>query len=234
MSSFKIEAWEIEDFHTSAGHSETGPGPAIKPFGFQPLEYSAPRPRRLTEKEAAAEAQEILAAAKVKAQEVEKLAYEQGFLQGKKDGREVGERSLEQAVQRLRNLAAALEEEKTVLFRQREADLLELVLLIGEKLVGHELATQPQRICKIIESGFRHLAETENVRLCVHPHDYEIIQQADLSGWPSGITLAVDGSLTPGGFRLETIHGDIDGALETRWGRVAKVIDDMISNLKGK
>jgi len=228
MSSSDFETWNLQDLLSPEEQAAYRRRSQAETFAFQPLNLIPPRPQRLTQAEAAAKAQEILEAAKAKAQEVERLAYEQGFSQGKKDGREVGERSLEQAIQRVHRLALSLEEAKEELFRRREADLLELVLLIAKKLVAHELVTQPQVIQQIIASAFRHLADTENIRLLVHPQDYKLVRQADLSAWPPGLTLVADPNLTPGGFHLETTHGDIDGTLQTRWARVSRIFDDLI------
>jgi flagellar biosynthesis/type III secretory pathway protein FliH len=123
---------------------------------FQPWELGDPE--ALGGSGVAAKAEEILAAAHLKAQDIEQQAYEEGFQQGQRDGQEVGRRALEEVVKRLQNLATSLEEERESLFRQREGILLELVLLVSEKLLARELDLHPEVIRGVIEEGFSKVA----------------------------------------------------------------------------
>lgn len=180
---------------------------------------------------AAAKAEEILAAAQLKAQEIEQQAYEDGFQQGQKDGQEVGRRALEEVVKRLQSLVTALEQERESLFRQREGMLLELVMLVSEKLLARELRLQPDAIRPIIEEGFRQVAHLEGVRLLVSPLDYEVLRQENLESWPPGVELEADGTISPGGFRLETSLGEVDGTRETRWAIVVQAVQQAVETL---
>lgn len=194
-----------------------------EPGEFQPWDYGVPEgapPGPGIE----TKTKEILAVAQMKAQEIEQQAYEEGFQQGLKDGQEVGHRALEEVVKRLQNLVTTLEQDREILFRQREQDLLELVLLVSEKLVARELSLHPEYIRQIIEEGFRQVAHQEGMRLLVSPPDYEIFQQENLDAWPPGVELRPDGTISPGGFRLETSLGEVDGTRETRWALVVQAV----------
>ncbi len=198
---------------------------------FEPLEFGAGGRPGLTQAELMQKGRQILEEAKNKAQEIERQAYEQGFLQGQKDGQEVGEKSLAEVTQRFLDLITALEQDKEVLYRRREEDLLRLVLVVAEKLVARELATNPESIRDIIARGFQYLADHENLRLVLHPQDHQLLQQVDFTGWPAGVTLVPDGFITPGGFRLETASGDLDGTREHLWVRVAQVVQEALEKL---
>jgi flagellar assembly protein FliH len=180
---------------------------------------------------AAAKAEEILAAAHLKAQEIEQQAYEEGFQQGQNDGQEVGRRALEEVVKRLQNLVTTLEQDRESLFQQREGDLLELVMLVSEKLVARELHLHPEAIRQMIEEGFRQVAHHEGLRLLVSPLDYEVLRQENLESWPPGVELLADGTVSPGGFRLETSLGEVDGTRETRWDLVVQTIQQAVEAL---
>ena len=198
----------------------------ITEYCFQPLAFQEPGMEPTPEMIEAA--QGIVGEAKKKAQHIERQAYEEGFQQGQKDGREVGERSLDQQVQHFRDMVQDLVQEKDELYRQREKELLDLVLLISRKVVVRELKLQPEAIQEIVAGGFRILADTENVRLRIHPQDHEILQWVPQESWPPGVELVADGTVSPGGFVMETATGDIDGTLKNRWAAVAKLVQDAL------
>jgi flagellar assembly protein FliH len=191
---------------------------------FQPWDYGFSESGPQGGQGVAAQTEEILAAAHLKAQEIEQQAYEEGFQQGQKDGQEVGRRALEEVVKRLQNLVTTLEEDRESLFQQREGVLLDLVLLVSEKLVARELSLHPEAIRQIIEEGFRQIAHQEGLRLLVSPLDYDVLRQENLDSWPPGIELQADGTISPGGFRLETSLGEVDGTRGTRWSLVVQAI----------
>lgn len=203
-------------------------GTLSEPLDFRLWDYGAPGGGLQDPQNLARLSEEILAESRQKAQEIEQQAYEDGFQQGQKDGLEVGRRALEEVVKRLQNLVADLEQERENLFCQREQILLELVLLVSEKLVAQELSQHPEAIRRIIEEGFRQVAHLEGLRLLVSPPDYEILRQENLDSWPPGVEMMADGTISPGGFRLVTSLGEVDGTRETRWAKVAQAVQQAL------
>ncbi len=132
MSLFKEFEVEVEEF-TFPGMEGAEDLDQVREYRFQPLSYVETDPALL------AEARGILKEARDKAQYIERQAYEEGFQQGQKDGREVGQRSMEQLVQQFQDLVNALIQDREELYRQREQDLVNLVLLISRKIVVREL-----------------------------------------------------------------------------------------------
>jgi flagellar assembly protein FliH len=124
-----------------------------------------------------------------------------------------------------------LEQDREGLFQQREGLLLDLALLVSEKLVARELSLHPEAIRQIIEEGFRHVARQEGLRLLVSPLDYEVLRQENLDSWPPGVELQADGTISPGGFRLETSLGEVDGTRETRWSLVVQAVQQAVETL---
>lgn len=203
-------------------------GTLSKPLDFQPWDFGVSGGGPWDPQGLALLSEEILAEARQKAQEIEQQAYEDGFQQGQQDGQEVGRRALEEVVKRLHGLLTDLEQERESLFCQREQILLDLVLLISEKLVARELTQQPEAIRGIIEEGFRQVAHLEGLRLLVSPPDYEILRQENLDSWPPEVELLVDGTISPGGFRLVTSLGEVDGTRETRWAQVVQAVQQAL------
>ena len=225
MSLFK-EKQEIVAEFLLPGFDLEGERERITEFIFQPLNYQDPEMEPTPEM--LAEAQGIVWEAKQRAQHIERQAYEEGFQQGQKDGREVGERSLDLQVQQFREIVQAMPREKEELYRQREQELLNLVLLISRKVVVREMKLQPEAIQEIVAEGFRILADTENIKLRINPQDYEVLQWAPQELWPPGVEMIPDGTVSPGGFLMETASGDIDGTLKNRWAVVAKLVHEAL------
>jgi flagellar assembly protein FliH len=217
----------VEEFQLPS-LGEKRKGTLSEPSDFHPWDYGIPGGGPQGPQNLAVLYEEILAKAQLKAQEIEQQAYEEGFQQGQKDGQEVGRRALEEVVKRLQNLMADLEQERETLFYQREQVLLELVLLVSKKLVARELTQHPEAIRRIIEEGFRQVAHLEGLRLLVSPPDFEILQQENLESWPTGVELIADGTISPGGFRLVTALGEVDGTRETRWTLVVQAVQQAL------
>lgn len=219
----KIDPETVEEFQWQ-GLEGQNQAPPAKPLEFQLWDYSLPEGAPPQGLGVEGKVEDILAAAQLKAEEIEQQAYEDGFQQGQKDGQEVGRRALEEVVKRLQSLASTLEQDREGLFQKREGFLLDLVLLVSEKLVARELSLHPEAIRQIIEEGFRQVAHQEGLRLLVNPLDYEVLQQENLESWPPGVELRADGTISPGGFRLETSLGEVDGTRETRWSLIVQAV----------
>lgn len=221
MSLFKEFEVEVEEF-TFPGMDDGEAVPQVQEYRFQPLAYVETDPTLL------AEAKGILKEARDKAQYLERQAYEEGFQQGQKDGREVGQRSMDQLVQQFQELVNALVQDREELYRQRERDMIDLVVLISRKIVIRELKTQPEAIQEIVAAGFQLLTDTENIKLHINPQDYELLQWAPQDAWPPGVEMVQDGTLSAGGFLMKTGTGEIDGTLKNRWALVAQLVQDML------
>ena len=222
----RIAAFRLPSFQ---GDSSLSP-PASGNFVLQAFGGDAPRKATYSEGELSHRADQILAEAEAKRQFIEQQAYEEGFRQGQKDGQEVGRRGLEEIMQRFETMVVGLAVEKEMLLHRRERELVELALAVSRKIVGRELSIQPEAIRDVLAAAFHNLSESERLRLLVHPQDYEFITSHTQASWPPGLEVGVDGSLTPGGFLLETDQGEIDGTLETRWAKVNAAIDKALGS----
>ncbi len=102
---------------------------------------------------------------------------------------------------------------------------------MSEKLLARELDLHPEVIRGIIEEGFRKVAHQEGCRVLVSPLDYEVLHRENLDAWPRGVDLVADGTINPGGFRLETALGEVDGTRETRWALVIQAVQQAVENM---
>lgn len=175
---------------------------------------------------------EILAQAEAQREHIERQAYEEGFRQGQEDGREVGLKALEEVTRRLQDLLTELAGLRERLFREREEEMVHLALAVARQVVGRELKSDPGLIRGLLQQAFHALSQRDGLRLHLHPGDLEVLSEAAREGWPPEVELVADASLTPGGFRLETGVGDLDGTLETRWERVARTVTAALEKVR--
>ncbi len=75
------------------------------------------------------------------------------------------------------------------------------------------------------------MAHQEGLRLLVSPLDYEVLRQENLESWPPGVELQADGTISPGGFRLETALGEVDGTRETRWSLIIQAVQQAVETV---
>jgi flagellar assembly protein FliH len=122
----------------------------------------------------------------------------------------------------------ALVREKEELYRHREQELIDLVILISRKIVIRELKIQPEAIQEIVAAGFKLLADSEDIKLHISPQDHELLQWAPQEAWPPGLEMVPDGTVSPGGFLMKTATGEIDGTLKNRWAMVAQLVQTML------
>lgn len=226
MSSYKIFRTPPPEVHPFPlpGLAEDAVPPAAPPDLFttdlSPEEGShLPRAADLE-----AHAREILAQAEARREHIERQAYEEGFRQGQEDGREVGLKALEEVTRRLKDLVRELAGLRERLFREREEEMVRLALAVARQVAGRELRSNPGLLRTLLEQAFHALSHREGLRLYLHPGDLEVLSETAREGWPPEVELVADASLTPGGFRLESALGELDGTLETRWQRVAQVV----------
>lgn len=179
-----------------------------------------------------ARVREILAQAEARREHIERQAYEEGFRQGQQDGREVGLKALEEVTRRLRDLLTELAGLRERLFLEREEEMVHLALAVARQVVGRELQSDPGLIRGLLQQALQGLSQRDGLRLHLHPEDLQVLSEAGQEGWPPEVELVADPSLTPGGFRLETGAGELDGTLETRWERVARTVTAALEKVR--
>ncbi len=172
---------------------------------------------------------QVLREVREKVLRIEKEAYEKGFEQGEKDGRELGVKRLETVIQQLRRLLAEIEREKQGIFQTVEKEMLRLMLEIGRRLFRRAALIQETTILEVLKEAFQYVTERSEIVLRLNPADYHYLKaySGDLpfaSEEEAGLRILQDPGITRGGCLLETSFGTIDATIESQ-------IDALISAL---
>jgi flagellar biosynthesis/type III secretory pathway protein FliH len=170
-------------------------------------------------------------------EEVEQAAYCRGFADGERNGYEQGERAGNEAARKelaslMRGLKHLLEELEGL--RRREArgfekELVELALAVARKVVGREVAAQPEGVAHLLRDALGRIEHAGPLTIRMNPRDLELLtggQAQVLDGLTDSgrVRFEADASLSAGGCVIESDAGDIDARVEQRFRIVEEAL----------
>ncbi len=168
------------------------------------------------------------------AQDIARLAYEEGFASGEAEGRAFGESQYKAYMQRLDESLVELGSASLILREALTSELVALALAVGEHLAVQQIERSPGAVRTLMERILEELPfplprgrrDGElPVQAFLHPADLE--QLGDHFIGHGGIALLADGSLSRGSLRIEAPQGILNGSLERRRERLMQLIARM-------
>ena len=173
------------------------------------------------------QAESLLRQAKVEASEIEKQAYERGFSEGEKAGKELGEKSLEALLKQYAKTLEELNNLRREIFAASEREVLRLALEIARKVIRREVSVDEELILTLVKVALNRLAEQTIMTVRVNPRDYQSIQRhhaayPSTSSLDEGVKLVEDPSVSRGGCLIETESGIIDARIEEQLREIEK------------
>ena len=181
--------------------------------------------------QAQADADALIAAAKVKAAEIEQEAYEKGLAEGRKTGEIVADQELQAILNIYHNSISKLDKSRTVLVDQVQLDIMDLVIHIAEKVVKTELHTNPATILHMIRDAVRNLKDRKHMVLFLNMEDYEFVSNlsaAEQEEWiGADIQIESDNQLLRGSLRIETNAGELDALVATKLHHIEEQFQQM-------
>jgi flagellar assembly protein FliH len=158
-----------------------------------------------------------------------------GFAQGLGDGRKQGrDEALAEQRQQLAQLVAALtqgiqELEDTRLQLQSEAReaVVKLAMAIAQRVTKRMGQLDPEVAISNVEEALRLVVHSADVKIAVHPSQKQSLTDVlprIQAKWPDlkHVELIADATLTPGGCRVFSGTGQIDGDLDLQLNRIAE------------
>jgi flagellar assembly protein FliH len=186
------------------------------------------------------EAESIVSGAEARAASIEQDAhdkgYEKGFAEGLEKGEQKGRNDAAEKTAKLENLLQMINQERKSLYGQYEHDVVELVKMIVDKLVDHEVSVNPKVILACLKTSLNYVIENSVVKVHLNGNDFTRIREAgfedlELIEGFNQLELIEDQSVSEGGCLLETEFGEVDATLENRKEKIVEIIDK--SFLKG-
>ena len=157
-------------------------------------------------------------------------AYNEGFATGEKDGFHAGQiKAKQEADAALALKVGSLEKLMTQLLepiaeqdQQMEVAMVRLVSYMVREVIQRELNTDSSQIRQVLREALKLLPMgAENIRIHVHPQDFELVKalrERHEETW----RILEDDALQPGGCRVETEQSRIDASVETRMALALK------------
>lgn len=164
-----------------------------------------------------------------KALMIEKEAYEKGFEQGEKDGRELGLKRLEVVIGQMKNVLLEIERQKREFPHACENEMLKLTLSLGKRIFRQGGFLYEEAIIAVLREAFEYVTDRGKVCVHLHPADYQYLLahpgKAPFSlDEKEGIKLVADPSITRGGCLIDTSFGEVDATFESQFDEMVSLI----------
>lgn len=188
--------------------------PKIKKF-LQAAQEEASR----IKKEAQKEAEELLFDVKVNRDAFVEEARREGLKLGFEAGYEDGKKEADVLKEQAESLLAEARQSYRKLMLQAEPNLIEISLLIAEKILRRQVFLEPDEIKTIVKEILKENKSGETYYIYAHPLDSRILLDSlpELQEvTPKGVALHIvpDKKISQGGCRLETETAYFDATLE--------------------
>jgi len=210
---------------------------AAAPFSMRDIENQA----RAIILRARQQAEQLLAAAQVEAEQLQQQAHElgreEGFVEGKQqglaEGRAAGHeqasgehrKNLTQLVSAVTQMIEEIESSRQRLAAESIGDVVDLAVAIGRRVTKRQGAIDPAVLTTNLAEAMKLVIHASDVRIAVHPTQKETLD-GELPRlrlqWPNlqHVELTEDSTLSPGGCRIVTREGQIDADLDVQLDRV--------------
>jgi flagellar biosynthesis/type III secretory pathway protein FliH len=173
------------------------------------------------------QADALLRKAQLQAAEIEKEAYERGFNEGQKAGKEVGEKMVEASLKQYALTLEELANLRTQVLTASEREVVRLALEISRKVVKREVTIDEDIILALVKVAMNRLGEESVMTVRLNPRDVQSILRfrnaADRgSVLNDAIKLVEDPLISRGGCLIETESGIIDARVEEQFKEIEK------------
>jgi flagellar assembly protein FliH len=187
------------------------------------------------------QAEALLAAAQQEGEVIRQQAYEEGLVEGRRDGRKQGElegtkagaqQALAEHQEQLATLVATLSTAAVEFDASRReleaAGLSEVVALaaaIARRVTKRQGMIDSHVLAENLKEVMTLVAHAADVRVAIHPIQKQVLDDALprlRMAWPQlkHLEIIPDASVAPGGCRIHTARGQVDGDLDAQLDRV--------------
>ena len=151
--------------------------------------------------------------------EAQQRGYEEGHAEGFRAGQQEAQHHHQQSAEQWLGLINSLWNDLSNLHQVTLLNLgqplLELITKVVEQVVNHELVTSPESLQLLVSNALDLLPETPSVVLEINPRDRTLLEPV-IARLPTQWLVREDDTITPGGCRLLSEHGEVDATVESR------------------
>ena len=198
-------------------------------FNYQDLEQQADAYLESVKRQAA----ELLANAQQESAAIREEARREGWEEAKRAAEEAAlarvDEQLGSLLPAVQQTISSVQDLRQQWLQRWEANSLQLVLGIAERVIRREV----KRDINVTQTWLRESLELasgcQQLRIRLHPHDYELLQNQTRSLQAEFVQLAdaeivPDAEVSPGGCCIDTEYGCIDQQIETQLTRIGQAL----------
>lgn len=184
----------------------------------------------------------IVTAGQADALALRRASHIQGLVEGRKQGLAEGTAegkktahvqtlaeqgaAIKQLVETLAKAARELEASRAELLSQGLSEVIALACAIARRVTKRQGMLDPAVLAENLKEAMTLAVHAADVRIELHPTQLQKLE-AELPNlrlsWPhlKHVQLSADPAVSPGGVRIKTLHGEVDGQLEAQLDRIA-------------
>lgn len=180
---------------------------------------------------ARARAEEIVRAAEREAEAIRQRAYDEG-LRAKAAN---CARALDELVDRLESEIAMVVSRRDALAREMEPQALKLCVEAVEKILRHEIRTDPRVVERTVKACLRRVKDSAQVTVRVSPREMDHVRavREELLAVAEGVSsveIVEDRRIESGGCVVETDSGHLDARIETQLNTLRDKLTETLEN----
>lgn len=180
-------------------------------------------------RDAQAQAESILKKARAEKEAIEMEAYRKGLEQGQAQGQKMAVKKIEPLIETLGKAVDDLKKIRQLIVEKHQDQIIEILFLIAERIIHREIHLSPDIVLDTIRQACSHMTETEEIRIRLHPSDFEYIRDIEriisknLTG-KGALHFIEDSALERGGVIIDTEFGEIDASIRSQVEHMKEVV----------
>ncbi|MFO7760987.1 MAG: FliH/SctL family protein [Thermodesulfobacteriota bacterium] len=222
----------------AGGNSNIGEQGSEGEAGFRSNRGSVAGGRRSEAEKELSRVREELERIRAEQKDLKNKAYEEGLASGQEEGRRKGREEYAEKIDSITLLINELGEIPKKLVNEYEAEILELIKVMAERLVQQEISQDKPVIREILNSALEYIVESTTVSVKMNRADIERLnsssEQGELLFGKRRVKLVEDNSISVGGCLVETSSGEVDATLENRRDVLFAAVDKALADDKEK
>jgi len=179
------------------------------------------------------EAEQILKEARAKADHIQREAFEKGFSQGEKAGREMAQRAMESAIRALERAVSRWDQILEDSDGNLASEVVRLALAVSRKILQREVGLDQEVVTRVVRAALSRARVREDIVVKVNPLDLETLIEAradlirELEDVRS-IRVEADESVQKGGALVECAMGELDIRLDRQFREVERAFERLM------
>lgn len=131
-------------------------------------------------------------------EQIEKEAYERGFIAGEKAGFEIGEQKAAVLLKKLEDILREISFIKGKILKDLEPQIFDFAVSLARRIIIEEVSLRPEIIISIIKEALKKIEKTGTIKIRVSPSIYSIISKVkpELLSIHPDIIFDIDHSVT--------------------------------------